>query len=64
MTDFTIEIKEVLKRSVDVKANTQIDAIEKVEEMYRNNEIVLDADDFDDVEFSESLGCQIARSIR
>jgi hypothetical protein len=52
MKTFEIEVCEILSRIVRVKAENQNDAILKVKEMYRNEEIVLDADDYIDTEIS------------
>jgi len=42
-----IEIREVLSRIVTVDAESKEDAIEQVENMYNNEEIVLDYADFE-----------------
>jgi len=47
---FVVEISEHLSRLVRVKARTDIEAERKVEKKYRNSEIVLDWQDFDDYE--------------
>lgn len=51
---FEIEIREVLSRVIKVESKTQIDAFLKVQEMYRNEEIVLDAGDYISTEFKVS----------
>ena len=50
---YQIEIEELLQRVVKVKANSLDEAIEKVHEKYRNEEYVLDYNDFKGVEFRE-----------
>lgn len=50
---FEIEIEEVLQKVVKVKADSLDEAIDKVEEEYRNEEYVLDYNDFKGVEFRE-----------
>lgn len=45
---YNVNIREVLEKVVEVKANNYFDAINKVSEMYSNGEIVLTADDFVD----------------
>jgi len=45
MNTFEIEIKETLSRVISIKAESQNEAILKANEMYRNEEIVLDYDD-------------------
>lgn len=46
MKEFTLTIIETLSRNVTVKANNYDEALEKVEDMYRNEEIILDSSDF------------------
>lgn len=53
-TMFEIEIREVLSRVIKVTSKTQTDAILKVQEMYRNEEIVLDSGDYISTEFKVS----------
>lgn len=50
---FEIEIEEVLQKVVKVKADSLDEAIDKVEEEYRNEKYVLDYNDFEGVEFRE-----------
>ena len=49
---FTVEITETLQRQVEVEARNPDEAEDKVREMYRNEEIVLDSEDYVDTEFS------------
>lgn len=51
MNKYKVYIVETLVRTVEVEANTKSEAIEKVEEMYRNEEIILDYMDHFDTEF-------------
>lgn len=53
MKKYRIEVEETLERVVEVEANSVDEAIDKVHEMYKNEEIVLDENDFMDVEFRE-----------
>lgn len=53
MPKFKIEIKEVLKRTIKIEADSLWEATEIAEEMYNNEEIVLDADDFAYMEMDE-----------
>ena len=46
MPKFKIEIKEVLRKTIEIEADSLWEATEIAEEMYNNEEIVLDADDF------------------
>ena len=51
--EYEIEIEEVLQKVVKVKANSIDEALDIAEEKYRNQEYVLDSEDFKGVEFSE-----------
>jgi hypothetical protein len=51
MRKFDVEIFEILSRVVTVEAEDELEAKLLVDEMYRGEEIVLDADDFQSVEF-------------
>ena len=42
---YKVIVREVLEREVRVKANDIEEAFDKVEEMYDNEDVVLDADD-------------------
>lgn len=53
MPEFQIEISETLSRIVSVKANDINEAIQKVREQYRQNDIVLNSEDFISVDFNE-----------
>ncbi|MBE7410455.1 MAG: DpnD/PcfM family protein [Leptospiraceae bacterium] len=46
METFKIEIQEFLSRIIEVEAETKDEAITKVRQLYRNEEIVLDSDDY------------------
>lgn len=46
METFKIEIQEFLSRIIEVEAESIDEAISKVREMYRNEEIVLDSSDY------------------
>lgn len=47
MKTFKVRVTETLNREVEVEAKDINDAENKVSEMYRNEEIVLDSEDFD-----------------
>lgn len=51
MKKYTITIVETLCRDITVDADNTMDAIDKVRDMYYNEEIVLDASDHFDTEF-------------
>lgn len=46
---FDIVIEEKLRRVVSIEANSQDEAIEKIQELYKKEEIILDYTDFDSV---------------
>lgn len=52
MKDYKIEIKETLKRTISVTASNEYMAMLIVKDRYRDEEIVLDYGDFDEVEFN------------
>lgn len=52
MKIYSIEVLEVLSRIVKVEASDEEDAIEKVKQMYRKCEIVLDDSDYKATEIS------------
>ena len=52
MTKYRIEIKEVLSQIVEMEADEGNDAVEKVRQMYRNCEIVLDSSDYTETNIS------------
>lgn len=51
MKEYNVEIVETLIRIVTVEATSEEEAIEKIMYDYNNAELVLDSDDFFDVEF-------------
>ncbi len=42
MKTFKIEVQEILSRIVEINANSKVEAIEKVELLYKHEEVVLD----------------------
>ena len=52
MKKYSIEVFEMLSRIVEVEAADEVEAIEKVRQMYRKCEIVLDYSDYKCTEFS------------
>ena len=53
MKIYEIEIEELLQKVVKVEADSLDEAIDKVRDAYRNEEYVLDYNDFKGVEFRE-----------
>ena len=52
MKTFEIEVKEILSRTIEVKANSEDEALTIVKQKYNDEEIVLDSSDFVDVYFN------------
>ncbi len=52
MTKYRIEVTEVLSRIVETDAENEDDAVEMVRQMYRNCDLVMDASDYVETEFS------------
>lgn len=48
---YRVNVEELLSRIVEVEADSDEEAEEKVREMYINEDIVLDASDFQSVEY-------------
>ena len=48
---YKVNVEELLSRIVEVEAENEEEAEEKVREMYMNEEIVIDATDFHSVEY-------------
>jgi hypothetical protein len=51
METFKIEVKETLSRTNEIEANSMEEALQKIEDLYQEQSIVLDAHDFVQVEF-------------
>lgn len=54
--NFTINVREFLEKQISVRADSLGDALNKVQDMYKNGEIVLNADDFIDKEITSHDG--------
>ena len=52
METFEIEIKEILTRTIETKANTKDEALTIVRQKYNDEKIILDSSDFVDVYFN------------
>lgn len=48
---YKINVEEILSRIIEVEADNEDEAEEKVKKMYREQEIVLDAEDFQEIGF-------------
>ncbi len=53
METFKIEVQEFLSRIIEIEAKNIDEAISKVKDMYQNEEIVLDSEDFVSSEIDE-----------
>lgn len=49
--NYKVNVEELLSRIVEVEADSDEEAEDKVREMYINEDIVLDASDFQSVEY-------------
>lgn len=54
MSKYGISVREILKRTVIVEAENLKEAIQKVKDAVKCDEIILDADDYDDREIVPS----------
>ena len=57
MKNYKFTIKETLERIVEVEAPSSDAAFEAVSKMYKNEDIVLSADDFSHVVICEDVAC-------
>lgn len=48
MKEYLVSVQEILEKQIIVKAESEEEAYQKVKEMYDNEEIVLDSQDFFD----------------
>ena len=51
MKKFKIEITETLQKTIEVESNNKEEAVHKVMKMYKNEEVILNYNDFIDVDF-------------
>lgn len=49
MIKFNVEIVETLRRAIEVNADSENDAIDKTKQIYYDEKIVLDNDNFDNM---------------
>ena len=54
MTRYEISVREILKKTVIVEAESLEEAIQKVEDAVEHDEIILDVDDYDEREIVPS----------
>lgn len=51
MKIYKIEITETLQKIIEIESDNEEDALHKVMRMYKNEEVILDYDNFVDVSF-------------
>lgn len=51
MKEFDLEVEEILQRVVTIKAETEDEALQKLEDKYYNEEIILDHHDLKETTF-------------
>jgi hypothetical protein len=54
METFKIEVKETLSRVFEIEAKSADEAFLKIQDLYKKEEIVLDAEDYIETEFLKS----------
>ncbi len=52
MKNFIVEIKETLLKTIEIKCDSKDDALEFIKSQYDNEDIVLNSNNFIDVEFT------------
>lgn len=63
MKKYDIEVEEVLRRVVHIEANNIAEAVDKVEEQYKNEEIVLDSSDYCETHFNNLYSKKLDKSM-
>lgn len=61
MKEFEVTITEMLQKTVSIEAETKEEAKQLVEDMWKEGDIILDADDFADVEYAADNGKEIEK---
>lgn len=56
---FRVVITETLKRVVEVNESTMDEAVQAVSDWWHNGQIILEAEDFDGVDFSAAEGGEV-----
>ncbi|MDD6565043.1 MAG: DpnD/PcfM family protein, partial [Clostridiales bacterium] len=59
MKEFEVTITETLQKSVVVEADSKDDAIQMVEDMWKDADIILDSENFVGVEYESDNGIEI-----
>ncbi len=63
MKKYRVTIIETLKRNIIVEADDGDEAIDKVDDMVRNSDIVLDADDYFDSDYAIEIELENTRKV-
>lgn len=61
MKEFEVTITETLQKTVSIEAETKEEAKQLVEDMWKDGDIILDADNFADVEYAADNGKEIEK---
>ena len=61
MKEFEVTITETLQKTVSIEAETKEEAKQLVEDMWKDGDIILDADNFTDVEYAANNGKEIEK---
>lgn len=62
MKEFDVNITETLEKVVTIEAESKEEALKLAEEMWHNSDIILDADNFADVDYKVGEGKEIEKS--
>ena len=62
MKEFEVTITETLQKSVVVEADSKDDAIQMVEDMWKDADIILDSENFVGVEYESDNGKEIEKT--
>lgn len=62
MKEFEVTISEMLEKTVSIEAETKEEAEQLIEEMWKDGDIILDADDFVGVEYQSNNGKEIEKA--
>lgn len=54
MNKYKVEITETLQKTIEVEADNKEDAMHKVMKMYKNSEVILDDNDFVNLDFNNA----------
>lgn len=58
MKEFEVTITETLRKTVKIEADSKEDALQEIEDMWKNGDIILDADNFAEVDYAADEGIE------